>query len=265
KVWLIDLKSFDSVTAFAERFDKEDVRLDILVANAAIFANSTVVNVFCSSFQVNTMSTNLVSLLLLPHMLQTATKYNTVLRLVVVSSEVHYFTNLSKRVVDAPKPFDALGKAELCVPADFKGGKRYFDTKLLNIFFVRALSDRLRGQPLIVNAVNSGYCLSNIRNSFTCLCAFFDRITEVLVAQTVERGSRQLIWAALAGKTEAEMEKMRGAYVNAIAVDEPSDFVITPEGTAFQDRLWVCFLLCFTTVSADILKQDDIMVQNVLC
>lgn len=66
---------------------------------------------------------------------------------------------------------------------------------------------------------------------------------EALVARTAEQGSRQLIWAALAGKTEADLEQMRGAYVSAIAVEEPSDFVISPEGKAFQDRLWVrCFV-----------------------
>lgn len=43
EVWLIDLKSFASVNAFAERFDKEDERLDILVANAAILASKDIV------------------------------------------------------------------------------------------------------------------------------------------------------------------------------------------------------------------------------
>lgn len=80
------------------------------------------------------MSTNLVSLLLVPRLLHTANKYNTVPRLVVVASEVHHFTNLSERVINAKKPFEAFGKASLCVPADFKGDQRYFDTKRKYLF-----------------------------------------------------------------------------------------------------------------------------------
>lgn len=36
ELWLVDLCSFASVKAFADKFEKEVERLDILVANAAV-------------------------------------------------------------------------------------------------------------------------------------------------------------------------------------------------------------------------------------
>ena len=36
EAWSLDLANFSSVTSFADRFEKEGVRLDILVANAAV-------------------------------------------------------------------------------------------------------------------------------------------------------------------------------------------------------------------------------------
>ena len=54
---------------------------------------------FITRFQVNNLCT---SLLALPIMLRTAEKHHTIPRIVVVSSEVHYFAKLDKNVFDSP-------------------------------------------------------------------------------------------------------------------------------------------------------------------
>jgi retinol dehydrogenase-12 len=41
ELWIIDLADFASVKSFADRFDKEGGRLDILVENAAIIPAKT--------------------------------------------------------------------------------------------------------------------------------------------------------------------------------------------------------------------------------
>ncbi|KAF8159859.1 short-chain dehydrogenase [Crassisporium funariophilum] len=256
ELWLIDLTSFASVSDFAKKFEKDGTRLDILVENAGIINSEQLVltsDGYEPSFQVNNLSTSLLALLLLPHMLQTAEKHNTTPRLVVVASEVHYWAKLEKELIDSPNPLKKFGSAEYFTPKT--RGTRYFDTKLLNVLFVRALNDRLSKKPIIVNSVNPGYCASNFRQSFTGIKAWFDWAMEKAIARTSEEGARQLIWAALGGKEN--LDELRGAYISAMGVHEPSDYVISEEGAYAQDKLWDNLIEELTKVDPQIRKVVD--------
>jgi retinol dehydrogenase-12 len=61
------------------------------------------------SVQVNNIAPSLLAVLLLPLMVDTGKNYNTTPRLVVVSSEVHYWTTIPKEVIDAPNPLRRFG------------------------------------------------------------------------------------------------------------------------------------------------------------
>ncbi|KAJ6520379.1 short-chain dehydrogenase/reductase family protein-like protein [Mycena sanguinolenta] len=87
-LWIIDLADFSSVKQFADKFERDGGRLDILVENAAVtsmqyapFKDNRE-----TSLQVNNLSTPLLALLLLPAMIRTAEQFSTTPRLVVVSS-----------------------------------------------------------------------------------------------------------------------------------------------------------------------------------
>ncbi|KNZ79975.1 hypothetical protein J132_08330 [Termitomyces sp. J132] len=56
------------------------------------------------------------------------------------------------------------------------------------------------------------------------------------IARMAEQGSRQLLYAALAG-AGSEDDKFRGAYISATQISEVSDFVL--ESHELQDKLWV--------------------------
>ena len=107
----------------------------------------------------------------------------------------------------------------------------------MNVFFIRALNERLQTTYLIANAVNPGYCYSHIRSSFPWYKALVDWVMEKALARTAEEGSRNLVWAAVGGKEQED--KLRGAYISMAQVVEPSDFVIGEEGQGVQDLLWV--------------------------
>lgn len=66
---------------------------------------------------------------------------------------------------------------------------------------------------------------------------------EKILARTTEEGSRQLVYAAIAGEGDKEAEtRLRGAYVSLAAVEEPSDIVLGEKGLWAQDKLWVRFI-----------------------
>ena len=72
-------------------------------------------------FPVNVISTFLLALLMLPKLRETATKFNIVPYLVIVSSEVHFWTTLSQR--KESKILDALADKSKAEMSD-----RYLDT-----------------------------------------------------------------------------------------------------------------------------------------
>ncbi|KAJ7140939.1 hypothetical protein C8R44DRAFT_692833 [Mycena epipterygia] len=236
ELWIIDLADFASVSRFADKFDEDGGRLDILVENAGITTAKyeATKDGWESSLQINCLSTPLLGLLLLPHMLRTAQQYSTLPRLVVVASEMHYFTTITNDLLDKGNILATIGSAEYSTPKAM--GNRYSLTKLLNVFFVRALSEHLRTAPLIVNSVNPGFCKSDLgRDASLAVTAIFS-IARAILAFTAEEGSRRLVWGAVG--QPANPDALRGQYLNQCRVEEPSDFVISPEGQRAQEQIW---------------------------
>ncbi|KAF4610727.1 hypothetical protein D9613_006657 [Agrocybe pediades] len=237
ELWTVDLLDFDSVKAFARRVEDECDRLDILVENAGILPPekyTATKDGWEPCFQVNNLSTSLLALLLLPRMMETAEEHNTTPRLVVVSSEVHYWSKIDKKVIDAANPIKFYGSEDNFTRVDQKN--RYPETKLMNILFVRAFNEHLREKKITIDSVNPGYCYSGLRANYKGAMAWFDWFMEKAIARTAEEGSRQLIWAALGGKDKED--ELKGAYVSAENIMEPSDFVISEEGKHAQEVLW---------------------------
>ncbi|KAF8350274.1 hypothetical protein F5887DRAFT_944569 [Amanita rubescens] len=220
ELWLIDQANFLSVKAFVDKFEKQGGRLDYLILNAgiAVASYNATENGWESSLQVNYLSTALLALLLLPHMVETARNYSVTPRMVVVSSAAHYSTTFDQQVRDSHEPLKILGR---------RCDNRYHDTKLLDLLFVRALADRIRNMPVIVNAVDPG----NING----IVVLFFYLMDLILAISTEKSSRQLVFAALGAVNE---EKLRGAYLHYSRIGEPSDFVLSEQGNAVQEKIW---------------------------
>ncbi|KAF8138046.1 short-chain dehydrogenase [Mycena galopus ATCC 62051] len=233
EVWIIDLADFSSVKSFADKFEQDGGRLDILVENAGVTKSKyeSTKDGWETSLQVNALVTPLVALLLLPRMLQTAREHGSVPRIIVVTSELHYFASIPTAVLANGQILATLGSSEYCTPKVMQ--TFYNVTKLLNVFFVRGLNTRLdTSSPLIVNAVNPGFCVSELRRDFrpplSWIMSFFERI----MAFTTEEGSRQLVFGAVGHGA------LRGEYINQSCVEEASDFVVGAVGQKAEGQIW---------------------------
>lgn len=115
-------------------------------------------------------------------------------------------------------------------------------TPVLNILLVRALNDRLHRKPIIVNSANPGFCKTGLRRNLPGMALFMMWLMDMTMGRTADDGSRVFVWAALGG--EEKRDELRGAYVDLCRVKEPSDYVISEDGNAAQDKIWVCVIFC---------------------
>ncbi|KAJ7584382.1 hypothetical protein C8J56DRAFT_151105 [Mycena floridula] len=239
EVWRLDLNSLSSVQQFADKAAKLD-RLDHLVANAGVASNdfNLTDDGWEAGLQVNNLSQELLALLLLPKMLETARLFSVVPRLVVVSSGAHRsITELEPELANSTNIHQTLSSKEYCsLPG--KMDMRYPITKLFNIFFARALSAHLPPSLLVVS-LSPGFCFSELRRNVTAEQLVEFEAMDREFGLTAEEGSRHIVYGVTAGHGNAEEEvKLKGKYLSCSQVTDESDFSLSDAGYQMQSRIW---------------------------
>jgi retinol dehydrogenase-12 len=232
EVWQLDLSSYESVEAFAQRAEKELTRLDVVLENAGIATSSfKLAEGNEQTITVNDVSTYLLGILLLPKLKETASKFNKQTYLTIVSSEVHFFTDLpylhgsnSEKSI-----FEILNRNE-------NMSDRYNASKLLEVFASRQMvADYMQPlsaeqpYPVITNFVNPGLCHSELMREAHLVGLV---IKFLMGARTTEVGSRTLVHATHAGP------ESHGQYMGDCKIQPVAPFVTSDEGKKFQVKWW---------------------------
>ncbi|XP_043243936.1 retinol dehydrogenase 12-like [Amphibalanus amphitrite] len=138
-VMQLDLASLASVRAFAERINREEARLDLLINNACLILaeRSETQDGFETTFGVNHLGHFLLTMLLLDKL-----KASAPARVIVLSSVAHERGQIL---------FD-----DLQLTRGYELWKAYSQSKLANVLFARELSRRLHGTGVTVYAVHPG-------------------------------------------------------------------------------------------------------------
>ena len=225
QVWEVDLASYASVKAFAERASKLP-RIDVLLENAGIAATSfSRAEGHERTVTVNVISLFLLGLLLLPKLKETAKQNGRITKphWTIVTSEVHGFTKLEER--NEPNIFKALDDEK---NVHFK--ERYPVSKLLEVLVVREIAPKLADSGVILNMLNPGLCHSELARESGWGLWFL----KLFLARTAEVGSRTLVAAASVG------DESHGAYMTDGFVDNGalSDFVTSEDGEIAQKKVW---------------------------
>jgi NAD(P)-dependent dehydrogenase (short-subunit alcohol dehydrogenase family) len=199
KVWQLEMNSFRSVKTFVDRVNNEVERLDVALLNAGLWnrAYTQSPEGWEETLQVNTLSTSMLALLLLPKLKKSAYATNPA-HLSVVSSQQFV------RVKAESLQTDDLLLPYLNDAVRFKGPKQYGISKLLLEFVMKRIAELTRNEdgthPLIVNTISPGLCASGLGrqyNSWYEKCIVW--VMYKLFARTTEQGSRSLVSATLQG------------------------------------------------------------------
>ncbi|KAK0223066.1 hypothetical protein IW262DRAFT_1458078 [Armillaria fumosa] len=181
----------------------------ILVMNAAAWPGKeyhAIADGWESSLQINNLGTFVLSLRLLPLRIDTSLEP----RLVIVTSDVHYFAKVEEKIVAQPEIWKNLSSKEYCTPENIPPYQTYVDFDLpllqvylialvlvLNMFFVRSLATRLPTSSPVISAIHPAVCISDLRREFTGIRKCTEPVLQKLIMYTAEEGSRQLVYGAL--------------------------------------------------------------------
>ena len=216
-VWVMDLASFASTKAFGYRVNTELDQLDIAVLNAAVSKSQfgLTADGWEETLQVNTLSTALLALLLLPKMQQSAQPDWTP-RISVVTSRAHMIVNANSPWLDAPSILQELNQ-----PGNYgKYSERYAVSKLLMIYVTRQiakLATKPDGKPsVIVNHLCPGACKSDLARDWNekLHTKILLMTIQSTICKTTEEGSRTLVYAAGLG------EESHGCWIHKNQLQE---------------------------------------------
>jgi NAD(P)-dependent dehydrogenase (short-subunit alcohol dehydrogenase family) len=205
-----DLSSFASVQAAAKQFLASSDRLDVLMCNAGIMATPDALSKdgYEIQFATNHMGHSLLTKLLLPVMLSTASQSGSDVRIVNVASVA--YKNAPKAGID----FTKLKNKEASYGGLFTPKKWacYGQSKLANLLYTTELA---KHYPSITSvAVHPGFIKTDLHQHES----FMDRQIVNLVSGgvwlDVTKGAYTQVWAATAKKEELE----NGAFYEPIGI-----------------------------------------------
>ncbi|GAW13821.1 hypothetical protein ANO14919_032110 [Xylariales sp. No.14919] len=230
-VWLLDMNSYDSITAFAERC-KSLPKINMVILNAGVMGAATLTPDSSTghefSFQVNYLSTVLLTILLLPVLKAkriTGTKPPV---LSIVTSDTAYWASIGRQGPLLPQ----LAKAENYSPMSW-----YQKAKLFQQLFVSKLAEEIDSDDVIVNLANPGLCggtaFGDKGGGFSKFILPFLNLLKWINARTVVAGASTYVDAAVVKGQESH-----GSYVSDWAIKPYPEIMYTQEGARLRERLW---------------------------
>lgn len=231
EVWQLDMSSYASVLAFADRCTTELDRLDGISLNAGIQTSTLeFMEEYESTITVNVISTFLLAIVLLPKLRESARDHNITPRISIVSSETHAW---------APFPESAISQGQSILkvmsdPSKKISQARYMDSKLIQILIFRHIHSVLRSdsknEGVVLNILNPGFCYSELGRDGNVM----QDVMRFFLARTQEIGGRPIAAGLIAG------QESDGKYMHDGVVDEGalSSYVKSKEGAEMGARLW---------------------------
>jgi NAD(P)-dependent dehydrogenase (short-subunit alcohol dehydrogenase family) len=162
EVWKLDMMDYDSVTAFARRANELE-HLDIVVLNAgmrrAVYTQSNYG--WEEDLQVNTLSTTLLALLLLPKLKQSKQHTGKIPVLEFVNSGLHQSAVVPSEVQEGSDILAHYNKKE-----HFKAGNQYKFSKVFLMYAARALANKISSGDVIITSVCPGMVYTNLGREY---------------------------------------------------------------------------------------------------
>jgi NAD(P)-dependent dehydrogenase (short-subunit alcohol dehydrogenase family) len=202
EVWTLDMSSYPSIKAFASKASDQLEKIDIVVLNAGLMNPNREVSEYGweNTIQVNTLSTTLLALLLLPKLCASKSLTSSTPVLEFVSSSMYNRCTI-------PPAFQSIPLTSYSKSENFAGQDQYAVSKFLLQCGIKSISKLVSPEEVIVTSVCPGACKSDLARSITNpVLKVVLVIMYALLFRTVEQGARTLVSGTSQG------EKSHGGF-----------------------------------------------------
>lgn len=158
EVWELDLMCYDSIQAFAARANKLD-HLDIVILNAGARRVPFVLSQhgWEEDLQINTLSTVLLAILLLPKLKQSKQYTGKIPILEFVNSGLHQSAVVPAVTRKEPNILEYYNKKE-----NFKEGSQYKFSKVFLMYSTNKIAEEVSSENVIVTSICPGWVQTNL-------------------------------------------------------------------------------------------------------
>jgi NAD(P)-dependent dehydrogenase (short-subunit alcohol dehydrogenase family) len=158
EVWELDMMSYESVKAFARRANELD-HLDIAVLNAGTRRTRFHQSRYGweEDLQVNTLSTTLLAILLLPKLKQSKQRTSKIPFLEFVNSGLHQSAVVAPEVRQRPSIFEHYNQSE-----NFREGRQYNFSKVFLMYATKKLADEISSGDVVITSICPGWVNTNL-------------------------------------------------------------------------------------------------------
>ena len=193
-VWQLDMESYKSIQAFAQKCDEGLLRFDIVILNAGIFSASfstTAETGHEKTMQVNHFGTALLTLLLLPILKKKPGAGHTP-RLILVNSLTAHTCKVPNKEI---RPFLPSFDDTAVLPWDME--ERYGVSKMVNQLFTVELAGRIKPEDVIINMVDPGLTKgTDLAREANWVVRLMARLFLAIAARPLDRGAASYVDAA---------------------------------------------------------------------
>ncbi|KAL4916377.1 hypothetical protein BDW62DRAFT_218736 [Aspergillus aurantiobrunneus] len=228
EVWLLDMLSYDSVQTFVQHCNKLD-RIDFIILNAGVVSGQFTLNETTKheeTFQVNYLSTALLTILLLP-VLKSKRTVDKPSRITIVGSGLAVSAKFAER--KAHSVIAAFDNPEYWAMTD-----RYSTTKLLLLPFISELAHYVDSSDVVVNVADPGFASNaGLDRNAPFVVKVVNGLMRALIARTVEAAAWTYVDAAVVKPITTH-----GSWIANWVVYPFPKVLYTPEGKRAGDKLW---------------------------
>ncbi|KAF2017344.1 hypothetical protein BU24DRAFT_440345 [Aaosphaeria arxii CBS 175.79] len=198
EVWELDLTSYESIQSFAERANALE-RLDIAILNAAIYNASfrQSRHGFEEDLQVNTLSTALLGILLLPKLKATRQISNHIPVLEFTNSGLHQRAKIQTDAIENSSYLRTYN-----IPEQFKANHQYSISKLFLMYATNTLAAQVSSAEVIITSICPGMVATNLPRDYKFPGARFATwLFGILLQRTAEQGARSIVSGTVLGES----------------------------------------------------------------
>ncbi|KAI3318925.1 NAD(P)-binding protein [Xylariaceae sp. AK1471] len=231
EIWLLDMASYESVQAFAQRVDAQLQRIDFVLLNAGVirlrFAKVSSTG-HEEGLQVNYLSTVLLALLLLPTLkVKSPLKGHEPAHLTIVSAALTLAAKFPNR--DANPLLPSFDDANTFDPQE-----HYHSNKLLAHMFLWKLVDYVSSDDVVVNLADPAWCKgTEIARDAPGPLKVAGKIFGALTGRTQRVGASCFLDALVNKGKESH-----GCFLMSWEIYPFASFLYTPEGKDVTQRVW---------------------------